>query len=49
MASLEKNAGEGREAGDGEDGRGHGPEGDGEFFAQAAHFAHILLAAHGRE
>ncbi len=26
---------------------GHGPEGDGKFLAQAAHLAHVLLAAHG--
>ncbi len=32
---------------DGEDGRGHGPEGDGKFLAQAAHLAQVLLAAQG--
>ena len=47
MASFEKKPAKGEEAGDGEDGRGHGPEGDGEFLAQAAHLAHVLLAAEG--
>ncbi len=42
-------AGEGRDAGDGEDPGAHGPEGDGHGFAQAAHGAHVLLAAHGMD
>ena len=42
---LAEEAGERRKAGDGEDRRGHGPEGDGDVFAQAAHVAHVLLAA----
>ncbi len=44
---FREEAGEGRKSCDGEDGRGHGPEGDGKFGAQAAHLAQILLAAHG--
>jgi hypothetical protein len=35
------------ESGDSEDARGHGPESDGKFGAQAAHLAQVLLAAHG--
>ena len=38
-------SGEGPDAGDGDDARGHGPESDGQFLAQAAHLAHVLLAA----
>ena len=40
-------AGEGREPGDGQHSRGHGPESDWQFFAQAAHLAQVLLATHG--
>src|ERR1051325_6147493 len=36
-----------RKAGYREGGNGHHPEGDWDFFAQAAHAAHVLLAADG--
>src|SRR5579862_1869119 len=42
---LAEEAAEERYAGDGEGGRGHGPEGPGNFLAQTAHVAHVLLAA----
>ena len=42
---FREETGQTRKAGDGEDRRGHRPEGDGDFFAQAAHLAQVLLAA----
>ena len=44
---LREEAGEGGDAGDGEDADGHGPEGDGDALAEAAHGAHVLLAREG--
>src|SRR5580704_919615 len=44
---LAKESGERRNAGDGQRGDEHGPVGVFDFFAQTAHLAHVLLAAHG--
>ena len=44
---LGEEAGERRDAGDGDDAGGHGPEGDGDALAEAAHLAHVLLAGEG--
>ena len=44
---MEKKPAKRRNAGDGEDAGGHGPEGDGDALAQAAHVAHVLLAGEG--
>src|ERR1700675_1377828 len=44
---LAEKAGERRNAGDGQRGDEHGPVGVLDFFAEAAHVAHVLLAAHG--
>jgi len=44
---LAEEAGEGEDAADGEDAGGHGPEGDGDFFPEAAHAAHVLFAGDG--
>src|SRR5271170_574595 len=42
---LAEETGEGRKSTDSEDRHGHRPECNGDFLAQAAHNAHILLAA----
>src|SRR5579859_1793376 len=42
---LAEEAAEEGYAGDGHGSRGHGPESPGNFLAQAAHVAHVLLAA----
>ena len=44
---FREEAGEGRDAGDGDDAGGHGPEGDRDATSQAAHLAHVLLAGEG--
>ena len=44
---MEKKPANGGKPADGEDARGHGPEGDGDVLAQAAHLAHVLLAGEG--
>jgi hypothetical protein len=44
---LADEAGQRREAGDGEDGDGHGPERDRDFGAEATHEAHVLLVREG--
>src|SRR6185437_13606668 len=44
---LAKKTGEKRRSGDGERGGEHRREGPGDFFAQAAHVLHVLLAAQG--
>ena len=41
---LGEETGQRRDARDGEDAHRHGPEGDGDALAEAAHFAHVLLA-----
>src|SRR5258708_40012785 len=43
---LGKESGEERRAGDGQRGDEHGPVSEFDFFAEAAHVAHILFAAH---
>src|SRR6202795_865542 len=44
---LTEETGEGRNSGDSQRGDEHGPVGVFDFFAEAAHLAHVLLAAHG--
>src|SRR3981189_2828129 len=44
---LTEECGQGREASDGQCGDEHGPVRPLNFFAEAAHFQHVLLAAHG--
>src|SRR5450759_2169348 len=44
---LTEEAGERGDAGDGDPGADHGPEGDRNLLAQAAHVAHVLLAGEG--
>ncbi len=41
---LGEEAGPRRDAGDGEDAHRHGPEGDGDALAEAAHLAHVLFS-----
>ena len=47
ISSLLKKPAEAGDAGDGERADEHRPIGDGDLLAQAAHVAHVLLAAHG--
>src|SRR6266852_5618801 len=44
---LAEEARQGRDPGDSEGGRGHGPEGPWDFCTQAAHATHVLFAAYG--
>src|SRR5579871_312148 len=44
---LREETGERRETRNGERGDKHGPVSDFDFLAEAAHVAHVLLAAHG--
>jgi len=44
---LREEASPNRDTGDGEDAHRHGPEGDGDALAKAAHLAHVLLAGQG--
>jgi len=43
---LREESGEKRRTGDGQCGDQHGPVSDFDFFAEAAHVAHVLFATH---